>query len=169
MTADAFHDDPETVEVRPATIADVDVLVELRTMLFDGSGSGPAGGAETWQGACRQLLIDGFTVGDLLGVVAETADGTVVAGGIAALRRWLPRPANPSGLTGYIDSLTTTEPWRRQGIGRQVVEALIDALTERGAVDIEIHGPQAGEATYRRLGFVDHEPGAGLTLYTPDR
>ncbi len=167
--AGATQTDNTAVKVRPATIADIDALVQLRTLLFDDAGSDSDGADVVWQGACRQLLIDGFSVGDLLGAVAETADGTIVAGGIAALRRWLPSPTNPTGLTGYIDSLTTSEPWRRQGIGHQVVESLIEALTQRGAITIQLHATEAGEATYRRLGFVDHQPGIGLTLHTPDR
>lgn len=159
-------DDPSSVRVRPATVGDIDDLVRLRALLFP-DGSAGAGGV--WQGACRQLLIDGFTVGDLLGAVAEAADGTIVAGGIAALRRWLPSPTNPSGLFGYIDSLTTTEAWRRQGIGRQVTEALVDALVERGATEIQLRTTTAGEGTYRRLGFVDDRLGIGLTLHTGHR
>jgi ribosomal protein S18 acetylase RimI-like enzyme len=155
-----------TVVVRAATAADVEALIALRTGMFQDADeeSGPQG--EGWQGACRQILLDGFAVGDLIGAVGETEDGTIVATGIATLRRWLPSPTNPSGLRGYIGSIATHEPWRRRGIGRRITEALVTALRERGAVDIELHATEAGEALYRSLGFVDHDAGTELTLNT---
>lgn len=155
-----------TVAVRPATVADVEALIELRGVLFREADPDPRHAGYPWRGACRQILIDSFTAGDLIGAVAETDDGTVVASGIATLRRWLPSPTNPSGLKGYIGSMATLDGWRRQGIGRRITEALIDALAERGAVDIELHATEAGESLYRSLGFVEPVAGTDLTLHT---
>ena len=79
-----------------------------------------------WESACRQILLDGLSSGDLVAAVAESDDGRVVASGIGAIRRWLPSPRNPSGLRGYIGSVATDTDWRRQGVGRQVIESLIE-------------------------------------------
>ncbi len=155
-----------TVAVRPATVADVEALIAFRAALFQDVGRQSGTQGETWQGACRQLLLDGFAAGDLIGAVGETDDGTIVASGIATLRRWLPSPTNPAGLSGYIGSMATLEPWRCQGIGRRITEALVAALRDRGAVDIEVHATEAAAALYRSLGFVDHHDGTGLTLRT---
>ena len=104
--------------------------------------------------------------GDLVGAVAETGDGSIVASGIATLRRWLPSPTNPSGLTGYIGSMATVDEWRCRGIGGRVIEALIAMLTEHGAVDIDVHVTEAGEGVYRSLGFAEPDAGTELTLHT---
>lgn len=156
-----------TVVVRAATVADIEALLMLRANMFnvaDPAKGGPE--ADCWQGACRQILLDGLAAGDLIGAIAETDDGTVVASGIATLRRWLPSPTNPTGLAGYIGSMATLEGWRRQGIGRRIAEALVTALNERGALDIDLHASEAGEGIYRSLGFVEPDAGIGLTLHT---
>ncbi len=153
---------PTPVEVRPATVADVEAILCLREMMFEDMGL--AGERAGWIGACRQILVDGLTAGDLIGVVAETEDGLVVASGLATIRRWLPGPTNPSGLRGYIGSMATLEPWRRQGIGRLVAEHLIAGLTVRGAVDIELHATEAGENIYRSLGFNPNATSTEMTL-----
>jgi hypothetical protein len=87
--APASDPDPTTVVVRPATLTDIDALIELRSVMFDATDPDPGPEEDNWQRACRQILLDGLTAGDLIGAVAETADGTVVASGIAPLRRWL--------------------------------------------------------------------------------
>jgi len=147
--------------IRPATTADVEALLQLRALMF---GEIDRAADDTWQGACRQSLLDGITAGDLVAVVAEAGDGSVVASGIATVRRWLPSPMNPSGLTGYIGSMATLEAWRRQGIGRRVAAHLIDALTDRGVTDIVPHATEAGEDVYRSLGFEPRDGQAELSL-----
>jgi ribosomal protein S18 acetylase RimI-like enzyme len=61
--------------------------------------------------------------------------------------------------------MATLDRWRRQGIGRRITENLINALAERGAVDIDLHATEAGEGVYRSLGFIERETGTGLTLH----
>jgi len=82
------------------------------------------------------------------------------------VRRWLPSPTNPSGLKGYIGSMATLDPWRRQGIGRRITEHLISGLAERGVTEIELHATENGESIYRAIGFTDRDPRTELTLRT---
>lgn len=62
--------------------------------------------------------------------------------------------------------MATLDIWRRQGIANRITQALIDALTARGAVDIELHATDAGEHVYRSLGFVEHDTGTSLTIHS---
>ena len=149
--------------IRLATAADAEPLITLRAVMFGDMGT--TTDLNSWQGPCRQILVDGLTAGDLIGGVAEADGGTVVASGIATLRRWLPGPSNPSGLTGYIGSMSTLGAWRRHGIARRITELLIAELTTRGAVDIELHATESGEGVYRSLGFIDRSQ-AALTMHT---
>ncbi len=152
------------VSIRDASVNDVEALLDLRAVMFDAMD--PGGAVTDWQGPCRQILLDGLLAGDLIGAVGETADGAVVASGVATVRRWLPSPTNPSGLKGYIGSMATLAPWRRQGIGRRITEHLIDALGRRGVTEIELHATEAGENVYRSLGFTSSDARSELTLQT---
>ena len=68
------------------------------------------------------------------------------------------------GLRGYIGSVATDEDWRRQGIGRQVIEYLIEMLHRRGVAEIDLHATEDSEGLYRAIGFVDRDAGADLRL-----
>jgi GNAT superfamily N-acetyltransferase len=152
----------ETVAVRKATVRDVEALLRLRGVMFTSRDSTPA--AQHWEGACRQIMLDGLNSGDLLAAVGETEDGTIVASGIAAVHRWLPSPANPSGLKGYIGSMATDHEWRRHGIGRRIADHLIQALHERGIAEIELHATEDGEGIHRSLGFTAHDDVTPLAI-----
>jgi len=147
--------------VRQATVDDIEALLRLRAVMFDAMEVDykPA----HWESACRQILLDGLSSGDLVAAVAESDDGRVVASGIGAIRRWLPSPRNPSGLRGYIGSVATDTDWRRQGVGRQVIESLIEMLQGRGVAEIDLHATEDSESLYRAIGFVDRG-GADLRL-----
>ncbi len=84
------------------------------------------------------------------------------------MRRWLPSPRNPSGLRGYIGSLSTDGDWRRRGIGRQVAGYLIELLHARGVTEIELHATEDTEGLYRAIGFVDRKAGTELRLATDE-
>lgn len=80
MTVAASATEPTAAPVvRPATVADVEALIALRTVMFHDVGAEPGPESDSWQGACRQILLDGFAAGDLIGAVAETDDGAIVA------------------------------------------------------------------------------------------
>ncbi len=142
------HDE---VTIRTAEISDIEALLRLRGVMFKAMNANAA--SEQWEGACRQILLDGLTSGDLIAAVAVTNDGSIVASGVAAVHRWLPSPANPSGLKGYIGSMATDRKRRRQGIGRRVADALVEALHHRGITEIELQATEDGEGIYRSLGF----------------
>lgn len=98
--------------------------------------------SEPWSKKSLELLLtDGA-----FGVVAESDDGTVAAYG---------------GMTyvldeGQITNIATLPEYRRQGLGRAVVCALIDAARERGLGFLYLEVRESNEAAislYEALGF----------------
>lgn len=57
----------EATVVRPATVDDVEALIALRIVMFQTSEPDPGPAGDRWQRACRQILLDGFAAGDLIG------------------------------------------------------------------------------------------------------
>ncbi len=71
MVPDTVQD--ATVVVRPATVDDIEALLMLRANMFpvaEPAEGGPE--ADRWQGACRQILLDGLAAGDLIGLTLHT-------------------------------------------------------------------------------------------------
>ena len=60
----------------------------------------------------------------------------------------------------------TDQKRRRQGIGRRVADALVDALHRRGITEIELQATEDGEGIYRSLGFTSPPNRTPLTLST---
>lgn len=119
--------------LRPATRADLPALAELERAAF----------SDPWT---EDQLRDALGWSGAMAIVAE----------------------NTSGLTGYvlgrvvvdqaeILSLATAPPFRRRGIGRDLLAAVLAAMIERGArcawLEVRVSN-QAARAMYQAAGFV---------------
>ena len=75
----------------------------------------------------------------------------------------LPTADHPTGLRAHLMNVYTPPGFRRRGIARTLVTALIDEARQRGATEISLDATAAGRPLYRALGFRDH--GEGMTLH----
>ena len=66
-----------------------------------------------------------------------------------------PGPSNLSGQTGYIMNVVTVQQYRRRGIGRRMMQAMIEWLAEQGIHHITLHTTETGRPVYEELGFVN--------------
>ena len=57
----------------------------------------------------------------------------------------------------------TVPGFRRRGIARMLVTALMDEARQRGVTEISLDATEAGRPLYRALGFQDN--GEGMTLH----
>ena len=74
----------------------------------------------------------------------------------------LPTADHPTGLRAHLMNVYTAPAFRRRGIARMLVTALMDAARQRGATEISLDATEAGRPLYRALGFRDN--GEGMTL-----
>ena len=116
---------------------------------------------ERWADAARRLLADGIADATAHAVVADHPDsgGRLVACGVATIERRLPSPNNPTGRHGYIASMVTDPDFRRKGLARRIMEALLAWLEGQGVISSSLHATEHGEPLYRSLGFREpHTP-----------
>ncbi|WP_446038408.1 GNAT family N-acetyltransferase [Streptomyces sp. SID1121] len=161
---------------RPATPADAEELVRLRTVMLD-SLAGPSTDLG-WQPAAvetlRRKLAD--PSGDLTAFVVDRPDapatsdtphapGALAATAVGVIEHRLGGPANPTGISGYVFSVATDPDLRRLGYSRACVEALLDWFRARGVRKIDLRASREGEPLYASLGFVrTPDPAMRLTL-----
>jgi ribosomal protein S18 acetylase RimI-like enzyme len=92
---------------------------------------------------------------DLVAFVVDRPEGEpgLAASGVGMVSPRLPSPNNPEGRVGYIQWVATEAAFRRQGLARQVLVALLQWFDERRVPVIELHATPEGEPLYRSLGF----------------
>lgn len=148
-----------------ATAADGPEVVRLAEIMFRplaGDRPDEAGWAR-WRAA--SLAVTAGLPRDDLGVfVVDHPDhpGALVSCGAGVVTRRLPNPWHPQGLVGYVQWMSTEPAWRRRGLGRAVLRAVLQFFEERGVDNVELHATADGAPLYRSEGF--WEGSAGLAM-----
>jgi GNAT superfamily N-acetyltransferase len=147
------------VTARPATAGDAAELVRLAGVMFASMGMDSTG--EQWSEHGREHVRDRLGT-DLAAFVVDDPQrsGLLLASAVGTVASRLPTPVNPSGLAGYVQWVCTDKAHRGQGLGRQVMTALLDWFDARGVLAVELHSTVAAEGLYESLGFSDEGPRA---------
>jgi GNAT superfamily N-acetyltransferase len=132
------------VNVRPATLDDIEALISLRIQLLEADpGLGDA--LRTWLG---RHLADG----EFLAWVADDAGTVVAATGLTVLDR-PPYPGNATGLDGYVTNMFTLPAYRRRGLARQLLEFVIAHARQVGIKRLFLESSREGQPLYEKFGF----------------
>ena len=103
---------PAEYRVRPATLADVDVLVRHRIGMF--SDMGVPMDVAALDAAYRAWLSDMMPAGTYRGWLAETSAGEAVSGGGVTVLPWPPGPTYPGDRLAFVYNVYTEPPHRRR-------------------------------------------------------
>jgi len=145
----------QTLQVRRAQPADARELTRLRAVMFAAMGSEADDG---WRTACEADLREQLAGDQMAAFVVDAPDGSGLACSvIGTLDRRLPGPGRPGTniVVGHVSSMVTDPGWRRRGMARVAMQALLEWLAIRGAVEVRLSATAAGEPLYRSLGFSD--------------
>lgn len=131
--------------IRPAGVGDAAIIATHR---FD-ERPAPATAVEIYADWLRPRIADGRYLGRL-----ALHDGQVIGGAGAVLLDWGPRrDSGDMHLVARINNVYTELPWRRRGIARALLLAVLDDCRARGIVDVTLATTEAGAPLYRALGF----------------
>jgi len=137
--------------IRPATLKDLDVLVELRVALFKAMGQGGAR-LDAATPAIRAYVEKQLPSGAFRVWVAERR-GTVVAAIGLVIHCVPPSPHNPDGREAYIMNLFTRPEVRRRGIARRLMTHVLDIVRSEGLLKVRLYATPDGRPLYESLGF----------------
>ena len=149
------------MQIRKTNAGDIDALMEILLEMLR-VVNGLDGDAEfDWQ--LVECSRGYFLYGDQTTVFAE--DGGKIAG-CASLSYITVMPTfdHPTGKRAHLMNVYTRAEYRRQGVGRQMVQFLIDEAVLRGVTEISLDATQMGHPLYKALGFNENAEGMNLCL-----
>lgn len=85
----------------------------------------------------------------------DAESGKVIGCGGICYQEEMPSPDNPGGTNGYLMNIYTLPELRGEGIGREIVEFLIEDAKKRGTGKIYLESSAVAKNLYHELGFSD--------------
>ena len=76
----------------------------------------------------------------------------------------MPTFSHPTGKRAHLMNVYTREAFRRRGVGKLMVQFLIDEAKSRGVTEISLDATQMGHPLYKSLGFNDNSEGMNLSI-----
>jgi GNAT superfamily N-acetyltransferase len=144
---------PESV-IRKAEASDLEVILHHRRSMFRDMGEGTVEEldrmvrvATSW---LEQAMAD-HTYHHWL--AQETLSGEIAGGGGVLLCPWPANPKDPCTQRAVILNVYVEAEFRRRGIARQVMGAILDWIKQQGFRGVNLHASPEGRYLYEKLGF----------------
>jgi GNAT superfamily N-acetyltransferase len=141
------------IVVRRAHFADLPHILRHRRAMFHDMGRGTDAGLDAMLVTTESFLRTAMTAGTYQGWLAETADGRVVGGAGIAIVPWPGAPEDPSPRRGWVQNVYTDPEYRSRGIGRLVMDAVVEWCRAEGFQSIALHASTFGRPLYESMGF----------------
>ena len=145
------------IQVRRAGPDDAESLVHLRGLMLAAMGRDIGGPDAPWRAIAREWFAGQLASPDTFAAyVVDDPDAGVVA---TAAGNVYVHPPNPNDLTtvrGHLYNVSTEPAFRRRGLARACVVALMDWFQDETGVGlVELHATDYGIELYRGIGFVE--------------
>ena len=85
--------------------------------------------------------------------LACNGDGRVVSGGGLIVYEWMAHPTSPDPRRAYIANVYTEPGYRRRGIARRIMDAILDWCRSEGLKTVWLHASPSGRPLYESQGF----------------
>jgi GNAT superfamily N-acetyltransferase len=101
----------------------------------------------------RRWILPRLRSGEIVMLLAQTADHRTVASGGIWFRPEQPRPGAPRTTVPYLFSMFTEPEYRRRGLARRIVRETLRICRKLGYARVVLHAAPKGRALYRGIGF----------------
>jgi GNAT superfamily N-acetyltransferase len=138
--------------IRQATLGDILEILRHRRGMYEDMGykddAALAGMVSTSEIYLQHALADG----SFRAWVAEAAD-CIVGGAAILISPWPSHPYDQQCRRATILNMYVDPAFRRQGIARRLMHAMIDWCRREGFVNVTLHASDQGRPLYESLGF----------------
>lgn len=139
-------------KVRRAEVSDIPAMVELRLGMFQSMGYREPEDLSRLRKDSIDYMNVALPDGEYKAWVVE-AKGDVVASGGLVIHSAPPAVRNSRGLEGYVMSIFTVPEWRKQGMARAIMQAILDYLRSNDITVVTLRATDEGRSLYTSLGF----------------
>lgn len=144
---------PEGFTIRRAATADLEILVAHRRAMFKDMGYNDDAALDSMSAKFKVWLLEHMNAGDYHAWLVSAADGSIAAGAGLWLMDWPPHMLGKAVRRGNILNVYTAERFRRRGLARVLMEAVLQWCRENGVDTVILHASPAGKSLYESMGF----------------
>ena len=149
------------MEIKKTTPNDIENLMEIRLEMLRVVNN--LNDSENFSDKLIECSREYFLHGDQTTVFAM--EGDIIAGcATLSYITIMPTFSHPTGKRAHLMNVYTREAFRRRGVGRQMVQFLIDEAKSRDVTEISLDATQMGHPLYKSLGFNDNSEGMNLSI-----
>ncbi len=144
---------PEGFTLRRASTTDLDTLVAHRQFMFRDMGYNDEAALKSMSAKFRTWLLAHMNAGDYHAWLVSAPDGSIAAGAGLWLMDWPPHMLGAGTQRGNILNVYTEKNFRRGGLARQLMDAILLWCGENRVDTIVLHASPAGRSLYEGMGF----------------
>ena len=144
---------PEGFTIRRASTADLGTLVAHRRAMFHDMGYNDELALDSMSAKFRVWLLQQMNAGDYHAWLASAPDASIAAGAGLWLMDWPPHMIGQGARRGNILNVYTNENFRRRGLARQLMQAVLSWCGENSTDTIILHASPSGRSLYESMGF----------------
>ncbi|MES2560182.1 MAG: GNAT family N-acetyltransferase [Bacteroidota bacterium] len=146
-----------TITFHRATASDAQLLADNRILFaLELSGVQPEGDIEALRTQLATYFKQATRDNSCISYIAKCNDEIAGIGSVH-IRDMPANFKNPSGKWGYIMNMYTLPEYRRKGVCRGILNALVECATGYGVTGFELHATIEGEMVYKQEGFIEHK------------
>jgi GNAT superfamily N-acetyltransferase len=156
------------ISIREASVRDLPHILTHRRSMFEAMGERESARLDAMEIASESYFRSALENGTYRGWLAEAGEGQVVGEGGIVISTWPAMSRAPQARRATILNMYTDPAYRRRGIARQLMAAMIDWLVAQGFCEVSLHASDFGRPLYEQLGFLPTNE-MRLTLRNPSR
>lgn len=145
---------PEGFTIRRASTDDLQTLVEHRRSMFHDMGHNDDAALDSMSAKFQVWLLEHMNAGDYHAWLVAAPDGSIAAGAGLWLMDWPPHLIGQGAQRGNILNVYTADHFRRRGLARQLMEAVLLWCRENAIDTVILHASPAGKNLYDSMGFI---------------
>jgi len=143
----------QSFRVRPGTLEDIPVITRHRVGMMLEMGLATPSECAAYDPEFRVFAQREISAGNFNSFLAETESGQVVSGGAVYIVPWPGNPTDRLQKRVFILNVFTEPEFRRRGIARAVVGAMVDWCRAQGFHAVRLLASDTGRPLYQSIGF----------------